>query len=189
MGPQETTDWNDLIGSLTDRLTTLENYNRATGQRTAEILGNLNVMDAKIETLLLPIAEDIPLYKKYAEECFHRVEATVHNKFVAHDATLVQLQSSMEIAGNNFSTAGDRFGLIEEAMNRLHDSMQLLQVQVASVGDSVGNAQQFRMGTPMQPPPQHQTRQQHNDDRPTAGQPTMGAPGFSSLYPTLLPEP
>ena len=189
MGPQETTDWNDLIGSLTDRLTTLENYNRATGQRTAEILGNLNVMDAKIETLLLPIAEDIPLYKKYAEECFHRVEATVHNKFVAHDATLVQLQSSMEIAGNNFSTAGDRFGLIEEAMNRLHDSMQLLQVQVASVGDSVGNAQQFSMGTPMQPPPQHQTRQQHNDDRPTAGQPTMGAPGFSSLYPTLLPEP
>ena len=71
MGPQETTDWNDLIGSLTDRLTTLENYNRATGQRTAEILGNLNVMDAKIETLLLPIAEDIPLYKRYVEERFH----------------------------------------------------------------------------------------------------------------------
>jgi hypothetical protein len=84
-------------------------------------------MDAKIETLLLPIAKDIPLYKRYVEECFHRVEVTIQNKFGTHDATLAQLQSSMEIVGRHFSTAGDRFGLIEEAMNRLHDSKPLLQ--------------------------------------------------------------
>lgn len=189
MGPQETTDWNDLISSLTDRLTTLENFSQATGQRTAEILGTLNVMDAKIETLLLPIAEDLPMYKKYVEHRFHRVETIAQDKFATHDASLVQLQSSMEIAGNNFNTAGDRFGLIEEAMNRLHDSVHLLQVQVASVGDSVGNAQQFSMGTPLQQPPQHHTRQQRNDDQQPAGPPTMGAPGFSSLYPNLIPDP
>ena len=68
MGPQETADWNDLISKLTDRLTTLENYNRATGHRTAEILGNVNILDATIETLLFPIPEDIPLYKKYFED-------------------------------------------------------------------------------------------------------------------------
>ena len=60
---------------------------------------------------------------------------------------------------------------------------------MASVGDSVGTAQQFNMGTPMQPAPQHQTQRPPNDDQPTAGQPTMGAPGFSSLYPNLIPGP
>ena len=179
MGPQETSDWNDLIGSLTDRLTTLENHNRATGQRTAEILGVLNVMDAKIETLLIPIAEDIPLYKKYVEARFHRFETIAEGKFQSHDETLVQHQNSMEVAGQHFQVAGDRFGLMEAAMDRLTDSLQLLQVQVASVGDSVGNAQQFNMGTPLQPP----TQRPHHD------LPTAGRPGFSSLYPNLRPEP
>ena len=50
MGPQETTDWNDLISSLTDRLTTLENYNRATGQRTAEILGTVSYTHLTLPT-------------------------------------------------------------------------------------------------------------------------------------------
>ena len=77
-------DWNDLIS--TDRLTTLENYNRATGQRTAEIFGSLNVMDAKIETLSLPIAKDIPLYKNYVEGRFLDVSSIAHHqKFESHE--------------------------------------------------------------------------------------------------------
>ena len=112
-------DWNDLISNLTDRLITLENYNRANGQRTADILGNLNVIDAKIETLLLPIAEDIPLYKKYVEDRFHHVTSIAHHNLESHDTTLAQLQSSIDVAGRNFDTAGDKFGAIEEAMNRL----------------------------------------------------------------------
>ena len=59
MGPQDTMDWNDLVGGINARVTTLENYSRANGKRTAEILGNLNVINAKFETLLIPIAEDI----------------------------------------------------------------------------------------------------------------------------------
>jgi len=71
----------------------------------------------------------------------------------------------------------------------LNESMQLLQVQMASVGASVGNPQQLSMGTPQQPPQQRQTQRPHNDDQPTAGQPTMEAPGFSSLYPNIIPGP
>ena len=90
------------------------------------------------------------------------------------------------MAGNQFDTAGNKFRAIEDAMNRLNESMQLLQVQMASVGDPVGNPQHFGMGALQQQ--QHQQRPEH-DDKPSAGQPTMGAPGFSSLYPNLKPGP
>ena len=116
MGPQETMDWNDLIRNITDRLTTLENYNRDTGQRTAEILENINILDAKIETLLLPIAEDIPLYKKYVEDRFLHVTSIAHHKFESHDATLAKHQSPIELAGSSFDTAGDKFRAMDEAM-------------------------------------------------------------------------
>ena len=80
MGPQEIMDWNDFIGGISDCLTALEHQNRAHGQCTTEILGNLNVIDAKFETLLIPIAEDIPLYKIYVENRFLHVTTAAHDK-------------------------------------------------------------------------------------------------------------
>ena len=64
---------------ITDRLTTLKNYNRDSGQRTAEILGNLHIIDAKFETLLTSLAEDIPLYKEYVENRLLRVITIAHD--------------------------------------------------------------------------------------------------------------
>ena len=95
---------------------------------------NLNVIDAKFETLLIPIAEDIPLYKNYVENRFLHVTTVAHGRLTA-------LQGSIDIAGSNFDTADNQFRAIEDAMNRLHESMQLLQVQMASVGNPVGNPQ------------------------------------------------
>ena len=63
MGRQETADWNDPISNLTDRLTTLENY-------PAQILGSLNVMDAKIETLLFQL-----------QKTFHSTRSTSRSVF------------------------------------------------------------------------------------------------------------
>ena len=138
---------------------------------------------------MIPLAEDIPLYKKYIEDRFLHVTSIAHDKLVNHDANLAQLQGSIDVAGRNFDAAGDKFRAIENAMHRLNESMQLLLVQMASVGDSVRNPQQFSLGTPHQPQQQRQPQRPHNDDQPSAGQPTMGAPGFSSLYLNLLPRP
>ena len=154
-------DWNDLIGGITDRLTTLENYNPANGQHTAEILGNLNVIDAKFENLLIPIAENIPLYENYVGNRFLHVTTVDHDKFVSHDANLAQIHGSIDVAGSNFDTTGNKFRAIEDAMNRSNESMQLLHVQMASVGDPVGNPTQLSMGTPQQQ--QHPQRPQQDD--------------------------
>ena len=62
VGPQETMEWDDVITDLNDRILALENHNLAHGQSIAQILGNFNIMNAKLETLLMPSAEDIPLY-------------------------------------------------------------------------------------------------------------------------------
>ena len=90
----------------------------------------------------------------------------------------------MQLASNNFDSAGDKFRAIGEAMGRLNEPMQLLQVQMASLGDSIRDPQQFNMGTPQQPTQQRQTQRPNNDD-----QPTMGLPGFSSIYQNLIPGP
>ena len=97
-----------MIGGITDRLTALENHSRANGQRTAEILGNLNIIDAKFETLLIPIAEDIPLYKHYVENRFLHVTTAAHDQCASHDAHFAQLQGSIDVAGSSFDTAGNK---------------------------------------------------------------------------------
>ena len=76
----------------------MENYNRANGQRTAEILRNLNVVAAKLETLLIPIAEDIPLFNRYVENRFLHVTIIAHDKFVSHDANIAQIEGSIDVA-------------------------------------------------------------------------------------------
>ena len=145
MGPQETMDWNDIITGLSDRVLALENHNRAHGQRTAEIFNNFQIVDAKLETLLMPIAEDIPLYKSYVESRFNNVTSVASDKFNTHDAHFERINSSFDVAGSNFTTADNRIRTIEDAMNRMYESIQLLQSQLVSGG----TPQQFSMGTPM----------------------------------------
>ena len=193
MGPQETMDWNDIITRLNDRVAALENHNRAHGQRTAEIFHNFSIIDAKFDTLLIPLAEDIPLYKSYVESRFNNVTSIASDKFSTHDAHFERINSSFDVAGSNFTTADNRIRTIEDAMNRMYESIQLLQSQLVSGG----TPQQFSMGTPMvQQRPDGHSR----DDMPTAGRPmapgpkgfqpmpNMGAPEASS-YPTHLPGP
>ena len=60
-------DWNNIITRLNDRVAALDNHDRAHGQRNAEMFHNFGLIDAKFDTLLIPLAEDIPLYKSYVE--------------------------------------------------------------------------------------------------------------------------
>ena len=101
MRPQETMDWDDVITCLNDRILALENHNRAHGQRTAEIISNFNIIGAKLATLLMPIAEDVPLYKMYFEIRFNHVTSACVDKFRAHDANFGQIKNSIDVAGNN----------------------------------------------------------------------------------------
>ena len=57
MGPQETLDWEFTIDNITDRLNALENQNRSHAQRTADIQGAINMVDAKIVTANEDIGE------------------------------------------------------------------------------------------------------------------------------------
>ena len=97
MGPQETMDWNDIITRLNDRVAALENHNRAHGQRTAEIFHNFSIIDAKFDTLLIPLAEDIPLYKSYVEGRLNNVTSIASDKFSAHDAQFEQVNNSFAV--------------------------------------------------------------------------------------------
>ena len=93
MRSQETMDWNDIITSLNDRVLALENHNRADGQRTADMFTDFQIIDAKLETFLMPIAEDIPLYKNCVESRFKNVTSIANEKFSAHDAHFEQINS------------------------------------------------------------------------------------------------
>ena len=75
---------------------------------------NLNVIDAKFETLLIRIAEDIALYKNYVDNRFLHVTTVAHDKLSSHDTTLAQIQGSIDVAGSNFDTAGNQFRAIEK---------------------------------------------------------------------------
>ena len=141
----------------------------------------------------MPIAEDIPLQMNYAESRFNHVASVASDKFSAHDVQFEQVNRSFHVAGNKIATADNRIRTIEDAMNRMYESLQLLQNQMVSSG----NPQQYSMGTPMVQ--QQQRPDGHSrDDMPTHGRP-MAPGGFQQMpnmdtpealsYPTHLPGP
>ena len=66
MGPRETMDWEFTINSLIDRIQALENQKRSHAQRTADIQGAINMVDAKVTT----VDTDIDEYKKFVASRF-----------------------------------------------------------------------------------------------------------------------
>ena len=55
MGPHETMDWELTINNLIDRIQALENQNRSHAQRTSDIQGAINIVDAKVTTVVTDI--------------------------------------------------------------------------------------------------------------------------------------
>ena len=80
----------------------------------------------------MPIAEDIPRYKNDVESCCNHVTSVASDQFSAHDAPFEQINSSFDVAGSNCTTADNRIRTIEDAMNRMYESAQLLQTQLVS---------------------------------------------------------
>ena len=57
MGPQEKLDWEFTIDNLIGRIQALENQHRGHAQRTADIQGAVNMVDAKVMTAVAYIDE------------------------------------------------------------------------------------------------------------------------------------
>ena len=56
--------------NLIDRTTALENNNRSQAQRTSDIQGAINVVDAKVNTVVTDIEDYIEDYKKFVTSRF-----------------------------------------------------------------------------------------------------------------------
>ena len=91
MGPQETMDWEFTIDNITNRLTTLENQNRSHAQRTADIQGAINMVDAKIVTAV----EDIGEYKKFVTSRFDHFGNVAETKFNEVGANVAGMESNV----------------------------------------------------------------------------------------------
>ena len=82
MGSQERMDWELTIDNLIARIQALENQNRSHAQRTADIQGAINMVDAKITTAV----EDIGEYKKFVTSRFDLFGKVAETPFDDTDA-------------------------------------------------------------------------------------------------------
>ena len=82
MEPQETMDWEFTINNLIDRIQALENQNRSHAQRTADIQGAINMVDAKVTTAVTDVDE----YKTFVTSKFEHVGRATETTFNDTDA-------------------------------------------------------------------------------------------------------
>ena len=169
MGPQETLDWEFTIDNITDRLNTLETQNRSHAQRTADIQGAINMVDAKI----VAAVEDIGEYKKFVTTRFDHFGNVAETKFNEVGANVAGMESNFATIENNCVVAGRRLDAMDGALTRMVDSMRALQAAFTTPGTAP--PQTFNMSTPIQPTQQQQ-------------QPTVGAPGLNAFAGCGQPE-
>ena len=77
-------DWKFTINNIIDRIQALENQHRSQVQRTADIQGAINMVDAKVTTVLT----DIDDYEKSVTSSFEHVGKVTETKFNDKDAKI-----------------------------------------------------------------------------------------------------
>ena len=119
MGPQETMDWEFTINNLIGRIPALENPKRSHAQRTSDIQGAIDMVDAKITTAVT----DIDDYKKFVTSRFEHVGNVGETTFNDTNAKINNIESNPAIVEKNFVAAGRRLDAMGMALTRMVESM------------------------------------------------------------------
>ena len=115
MGPIETSEWEDLLNNVQNRLDALERNHRKLAQDSAKT----NEAAGEMMKVATAIDKDYPAYKNYVEQRFKSFGEIM-------EAEIVKVNDKITVADNNFTAADNRFGMNEERIHSLQRDLDSL---------------------------------------------------------------